>query len=184
MNLQLSELLFGTAVIYSVIAYYLTRSSFIADVQSENADIAANLSHEITQTVSGEIDGQLVEQLFQAMSIVNPDVQLYLLGPEGDVFSSSVEGLPLLQKNVSLPSLQAFFRDDRKFPLFAEDPLSNDALVTFSVAEIKRGDRLMGYLYITLNAQSSDDSTSPRKLISHRTMRSQGSVKPTTRWPS
>lgn len=164
--LTLIILLFGTAVIYSVIAYYLTRSSFIADVQSENADIAANLSHEITQTVSGEIDGQLVEQLFQAMSIVNPDVQLYLLGPEGDVFSSSVEGLPLLQKNVSLPSLQAFFRDDRKFPLFAEDPLSNDALVTFSVAEIKRGDRLMGYLYITLNAQSSDDSTSPRKLIS------------------
>ena len=59
-------------------------------MQRENADIALNLSNEITQTVSGEIDLHYIDQLFQLMIVVNPDVQLYLLDPEGKITSASV----------------------------------------------------------------------------------------------
>lgn len=161
--LTLIVLLFVTAIVYSAIATYLTRTDIIADVQRENADIAVNLSHEITQTVSGEIDGHLIEQLFRTMSIVNPDVQLYLLNPQGGIVSSSVEGTPLLQKKISINSLNAFLLPDRQFPLYAEDPLSEDSEITFSVAEINRAEELMGYMYVTLDAQREDN---PRKLIS------------------
>ena len=161
--LTLIVLLFVTAIVYSAIAYYLTRSNIIAEVQRENADIAVNLSHEITQTVSGEIDGHLIEQLFRTMSIVNPDVQLYLLNPEGGIVSSSVEGIPLLRNTISVDSLRMFLMPDRQYPLYAEDPLSEDSEITFSVAEIKRADELLGYMYVTLDAQREDSS---RKLIS------------------
>lgn len=162
--LTLIVLLFVTAVVYSAIAYYLTRSNIIADVQRENADIAMNISAKITQTVSGEIDGHFVEQLFTSMSIVNPDVQLFLLDPTGRVVSSSAEGMPLLRDRVTVESMRAFLAPDRQFPLLAEDPLDEDALVTFSVEEISVGDSLLGYLYITLNAKGEE--ASPRKLIS------------------
>ena len=161
--LTLIVLLFVTAIVYSAIATYLTRSNIIADVQRENADIAVNLSNEITQTVSGEIDGHLIEQLFRTMSIVNPDVQLYLLRPEGDIVSSSVKGAPLLRRKISLESISTFLTPDREFPLYAEDPLTEDSEITFSVAEIKRADELLGYMYVTLDAQREDSS---RKLIS------------------
>ncbi len=161
--LALIILLFVTAITYSAIAYYLTRSYTIADAQRENAHIALNLSNEITQTVSGRIDGHLIEQLFRTMSIVNPEVHLYLLNPEGGVVSSSVERIPLQRNKISLDALQAFLSLDRTFPLYAEDPLSEDSPVTFSVAEIKRDKELLGYLYVTLEAQGQD---SPRKLIS------------------
>lgn len=156
-------MLFVTAIMYSAIAYYLTRSNIIADVQRENADIAQNLSEEITQTVSGQIDGHLLEQLFRTMSIVNPDVQLYLLNPDGVIVSSSVEGTPLLRTSISLEPLQAFIQPDREFPLFAEDPLSASSTISFSVAEVTRAEQLMGYMFVTLNAQGEDN---PRKLIS------------------
>lgn len=164
--LTLIVLLFVTAIVYSAISYYLTRSNIIADVQRENADIAVNLTHEITQTVSGEIDGHFVEQLFRTMSIVNPDVQLYLLNPTGKIVTSSIADAPLLRDRVTVESLQQFLEPDRQFPLFAEDPLAEDAVVTFSVAEIKRSDEVMGFLYVTLNADGDDQTGSPRKLIS------------------
>lgn len=161
--LTLIVLLFVTAVVYSAIAYYLTRSNIIADVQRENADIAINLSREITQTVSGEIDGHLIEQLFRTMSIVNPDVYLYLLNPEGGIVSSSIASSALKREKISLDALHMFLMPDKTYPLFAEDPLSEESMITFSVAEVKRDKVLMGYMYVTLNAQGDDG---PRKLVS------------------
>ena len=122
--LTLIVLLFVTAIVYSAIAYYLTRSNIIADVQRENADIASNLSIEITQTVSGEIDGNFIERLFRTMATVNPDVQLYVLDAEGMIVSSSVEDTPLVREQVSVDLLRRFLSPDRNLPLFAEDPLS------------------------------------------------------------
>ena len=164
--LTLIVLLFVTAIVYSAIAYYLTRSNIIADVQRENADIAANLSIEITQTVSGEIDGNFIERLFRTMSTVNPDVQLYVLDADGMILSSSVEDTPLLRKQVSVDLLRPFLQPDRKLPLFAEDPLAESSSVTFSAAEIIVRDELAGYLYITLSAPGEESDSGPRKLIS------------------
>ncbi len=164
--LTLIVLLFVTAIVYSAIAYYLTRSNIIADVQRENADIAANLSIEITQTVSGEIDGNFIERLFRTMSTVNPDVQLYVLDADGVIASSSVEDTPLARNQVSVDLLRPFLLPDRKLPLFAEDPLAESSLVTFSAAEIIVRDELAGYLYITLSAPGEESDSGPRKLIS------------------
>lgn len=165
--LTLIVLLFVTAVVYSAIAYYLTRSNIFADVQRDNANIAANLSNEVTQTVSGQVDSHFVERLFRTMATVNPDVQLYLLDPEGVIVSSSVdEDTPLVRNTVTVSALREFLSPDRQFPLFAEDPLAEDSMVTFSVAEIVVRDNLMGYLYITLNAHVEDAAGNPRKLIS------------------
>ncbi len=166
--LTLIVLLFVTAVVYSAISYYLTRSNIIAEVQRENADIAVNLSNEITQTVSGEIDGHFTERLFRTMAIVNPDVQLYLLAPDGEIQAYSVENRPIVRNAVELEPLQQFLSADRQFPLFGQDPLAEDSMVTFSVAELIVRETLVGYLYITLHAQGEDayDAGGPRKLIS------------------
>ena len=67
--LTLIALLFVTAIVYSAISYYLTQKNINAEVQRENADIALNLSNEITQTVSGEIDLHYIDQLFQLMIV-------------------------------------------------------------------------------------------------------------------
>jgi len=164
--LTLIVLLFVTAIVYSAISFYLTRANIIADMQRENADIAANLSNEITQTVSGEIDGHFIEQLFRTMSVVNPDVRLYLLDAEGNIIANSVEDKRQVLERVDPEPLRQFLSPERQFPLFAPDPLAQDALVTFSVAELNASDKLMGYLYITLNAQGDESTGNPRKLIS------------------
>jgi len=164
--LTLIVLLFVTAMVYSAISYYLTRANIIADVQRENAEIASSLSDEITQTVSGAVDGHFVERLFRTMAIVNPDVQLYLLDSSGRIVTRSVEDKPQLHDIIELEPLKQFLSADREFPLFAQDPLATDALVTFSVSEVKNADELLGYLYITLNAQGDDSMSSPRRLLS------------------
>ena len=164
--LTLIVLLFVTAIVYSAVAYYLTRANIITDVQRENAEIAASLSHEITQTVSGAVDGYFVEQLFRTMSIVNPDVQLYLLDPTGRIVSNSVDDSPLVLERIDLQPIKRFLTPERTFPMFAQDPLAADSMVTFSAAALGKDDDIPGYLYITLNAQGEDSASSPRRLIS------------------
>lgn len=165
--LTLIVLLFLTAIVYSAISYYLTRSNIMADVQRENADIALNLSKQVTQTVGGEIDQHFIDQLFSTMAVVNPDVQLYLLDPEGNIVSCSVKTRDLVRQSVALPPLQQFLSADRDFPILAEDPLTENSMVTFSVADITVSDKLMGYLYITLYRQGEDVYAEgrPRTLI-------------------
>ena len=166
--LTLIALLFVTAIVYSAISYYLTQKNINAEVQRENADIALNLSNEITQTVSGEIDLHYIDQLFQLMIVVNPDVQLYLLDPEGKITSASVGADLLVLDAVALDPLQEFLSNDRQFPLFAQDPLAEDSAVTFSVAELKVTDRSLGFLYVTLRGQADDSPSNGgiRELIS------------------
>ncbi len=167
--LTLILLLFVTAIVYSAISYSLTRQGIIGDLQRENADIAANLAAEIPQTVGGEVDRQYTEQLFRLMKIVNPDVQLYLLDPKGNIsHTSSIINTELVTRSVGLEPLQQFLDGDRSFPLFADDPQSDNEPVTFSVAKLAAGDKPLGYLYVTLRgaAHESYKSGRPTDLIS------------------
>jgi len=164
--LTLIVLLFVTAIVYAAISYYLTRANIISEVQRENAEIASSLSNEITQTVSGAVDGHFVERLFRTMSTVNPDVHLYLLNPQGKIITRSAANQPQMLGVIDLEPLDRFLSPDRSFPIFAQDPLAEDSLVTFSVAEIKNGEEKLGYLYVTLNAPTDDGDGRPGRLIS------------------
>lgn len=162
--LTLILLLFVTAIVYSAISYSLTRQSLIGDLQRENVDLAANLAAEIPQTVAGSIDGQYTEQLFRLMMIVNPDVELYLLDPDGQITSSS--GMePLETEIINLRPLTEFLNGNQDFPLFAQDPLSEASPVTFSVATLSAGEKPLGYLYVTLRG-GDNKSSRPSELIS------------------
>ncbi len=154
--LTLILLLFVTAIVYSAISYSLTRQRIIGDLQSENADIAANLAAEIPQTVAGEIDGEFTEKLFYLMMIVNPDVELYLLDLEGVIVNTSVDGNKLARDRVTLKPLKQFLDGKRNFPLFAEDPRTVADPVTFSVAELRAGAKELGYLYVTLRGEDHE----------------------------
>ena len=149
--LTLIALLFVTAIVYSAISYSLTRQGIIGDLQRENAKLAGNLVTEIPQTLAGDIDRQYVDQLFHLMMIVNPDVELYLLDTEGSITSTSVDKSKLLIDKVSLQPLRKFLQTDAgNFPLFAQDPRAPDNPVTFSVAQLTAGDKMLGYLYVAL----------------------------------
>ncbi len=161
--LTLILLLFVTAVVYSAISYSLTRQSLIGDLQRKNVDLAANLAREIPQTVAGKVDRQYTEQLFKLMKIVNPDVQLYLLDTKGNISqSSSIINTRLVARSVALEPLTQFLDGERSFPLFADDPQSDNDQVTFSVAELAAGEKPLGYLYVTLRGPDHENYLSGR----------------------
>lgn len=150
--LTLILLLFVTAIVYSAISYSLTRQSLIGDLQRENTNLASNLASEIPQTVAGTIDRQYTKQLFRLMMIVNPDVELYLLDPDGAIVETSVVYKLDIDK-VDLTPINSFLHGERDFPLFAEDPHSISDPVTFSVARLTAGEKPLGFLYVTLRRQ-------------------------------
>ena len=167
--LTLILLLFVTAIVYSAISYSLTRQSLLGDLQSKNVHLADNLAKEIPQTVAGKVDRQYTEQLFRLMKIANPDVQLYLLDTEGNISqSSSVINTELVARRVGLAPLLQFIDGERSFPLFADDPQSDNDQVTFSVATLAAGEKPLGYLYVTLRGPEHENymSGKPTDLIS------------------
>ncbi len=152
--LTLIALLFVTAIIYSAISYSLTRQRIIGDLQRENAKLAGNLVTEIPQTLAGDIDREYVAQLFRLMTIVNPDVELYLLDMDGRITDTSVDQSNMLLEQVEMAPLAEFLAGDpSQFPLFGQDPRAPDDPVTFSVARLTAGDKALGYLYVTLRGE-------------------------------
>jgi len=100
------------------------------------------------------------------MSTVNPDVHLYLLNPQGRVIMRSAENQPQILRRIDIEPLNRFLSPDRKFPIYAQDPLAQDSLVPFSVAEITSGEENLGFLYVTLNAYTDEGDGRPGRLVS------------------
>lgn len=121
--------------------------------------------HEVLQRVSlslaGHIAGQLrpedvttgdagrIEALFDQLMAVNPNIEVYLLGPDGRVLQASTGGVALERDRIDLAPVHAL-QDGVSLPLVGDNPRHADGSEIFSAAPIMGPDGIAGYVYIVL----------------------------------
>jgi signal transduction histidine kinase len=97
-----------------------------------------------------------LEDLFHNMMIINPSLELYLLGPQGEIIGHSVDLGSVSATSVSLAPVHQLLEGEKNLPVLGEDPRNPERKRAFSVAPIRLNNELQGYIYAVLGSERVD----------------------------
>ncbi len=152
---KLSLALFGLLLLVGVVtvkAFTSLSESYRQEAtQQLHRDLAGYIvAHNRPLLSDGDLDETALTGMFDNLMAVNPAIEVYLLGPDGEILSYSAPPERIKLKRVRLDPIRRFLADDPAFPLFGDDPRHPEAPKIFSVAPVMEGDGMGGYLYVIL----------------------------------
>lgn len=128
--------------------------------QKLNQDLAQNLASEFQPFLIDSIDQEAIREKIQYMMIVNPRIEIYLLGGNGMIKASFLgEDKALAQSTVDTEPLDAYLAGVA-LPILGEDPVHATRKKPFSVAPIEIMGETGCYLYIILGSEQYDSVAS------------------------
>lgn len=107
------------------------------------------LAQHIAKQASLVADPQNTQRLFDHLMAVNPNIEVYLLDPQGKVVQSSPQPLTLPRQQVSLEPVRRLIAG-AALPVTGDNPRHAEGREIFSVAPIETADGVGGYVYIVL----------------------------------
>lgn len=153
-------LLFGiVSISYLLLTSYASRRHFQEINQKLNQGLAANLVKEKLLLRNGEIDQAALEDTFHAMMVIHPQIELYLLDPEGNILAYSAPEGVVERESVALEPIETFLDTDVELPVLGDDPRDPSRQKVFSAAPVASNDGTHeGYVYIVLGGEEYDSA--------------------------
>ena len=123
-----------------------------------NRDYARSIAGELWPLVENGLSAERVGAAIHYMMVLNPMVEIYLLGGDGRILAWFVApGERIVRDSVDLAPVRAFAGSGGKSPVLGEDPRSRARSKPFSAAPLRMGSE-SGYVYVILRGQSYDVS--------------------------
>jgi signal transduction histidine kinase len=129
--------------------------------QQLNRGLAGHLVSEKILMEDGRINETVLEDVFHMLMVINPNIELYLLGPGGDILAFSAPPGTVERERVSLTPIRRFLSGSSLLPILGDDPRGRTRQKIFSVAPIEpTGEESTagGYLYIVLASEEYDSA--------------------------
>ncbi len=124
--------------------------------QRLNHDLADNIVKEKKLILNKKINQQAMKTVLDGMMLVNPSIEIYVTDPNGNIMAYSAPKGAVKRKKISLRPIKEYLQVNTSLPIMGDDPRSNERNKVFSVAPIKNGNGLDGYLYIVLGGETYD----------------------------
>lgn len=124
--------------------------------QELNWTLAEHLVAEKTLMLEDKVNQGALNELFQMLMVINPNIEIYLLDTQGRILACSVPSELLQRKQVRLAPLQKFLGRGGAAPILGDDPRVAQGSKIFSVAPVTVGGATHGYLYVVLAGQAHD----------------------------
>lgn len=157
---KLAVVLTGLFLLVGLLFVGLTLFSTDMYQQEVTQQLNRDLAHHIVSKnflIQGEqVNEDALKKIFDALMIINPGIEIYLLDPEGTILSFSAPPGKVKLKKVDLEPIKNSMVRDAKLPLWGDDPRNPDVKKVFSAAPISSEGRLQGYLYVILGGELYD----------------------------
>lgn len=161
--LVLLVLLAVAGVFYVELTLFTTRR-YVEEVnQKLNHDLAAHLLADRILLRDGKVDRPALEEVFHVLMVIHPQIELYLLGSEGELLAYSAPAGSVRRERVSLEPIRQFLDPSSSLPILGDDPRSLSGRKIFSAAPIPisstagRGNaQPQGYIYVVLGGEEYD----------------------------
>jgi len=158
---KLAVVLFGLfCVIGAVVMFltlYVTHLYFQEVSQKLNRTLAERMVSDKVLMEEGGVNAEVVKDIFHQMMVINPNIELYLLDPQGTILSFSAPPGKVKRQRISLDPLNRFLSGAENFPILGDDPRDLTRKKVFSVFPIETlGGSIEGYLYIILGGEEFD----------------------------
>ncbi|MDF1553406.1 MAG: HAMP domain-containing sensor histidine kinase [Deferrisomatales bacterium] len=118
--------------------------------QRLNRDLAANLIGQGLVGPGGEVRGETLQDVFHAMMVVNPSIEVYLLDAQGRILTYSAPPGRVQMERISLDPVRVFLAPDPMLPVLGDDPRHPGRRTVFSAAPVGAADPPANYLYVVL----------------------------------
>ena len=100
-------------VSYTVITITMAKRYSDETTQRLNADVAAQMLLEVNPFVNGKVNEEALGKIMHSMMAVNPNLEVYLLDPQGKILSFVVLDKKVKLQYVSIEPIQTFLRKTR-----------------------------------------------------------------------
>jgi len=137
--------------------------------QELNRDLARQLVEEQLPLGQNGIRREALDAIFHQLMVINPDIEVYLLDPDGAVLEYSAPPGRVQRTHVALGPIENFLREgahSRNLPILGDDPRDPGRRKIFSVAPVLEGGgssgssgRHLGYLYVVLAGEQVESMT-------------------------
>lgn len=136
--------------------------------QELNRDLARQLVEEQLPLGRDGIRREALDSIFHQLMVINPDIEVYLLDPQGTILEYSAPPGRVRRDRVDLEPIETFLREgahSENLPILGDDPRDPSRRKIFSVAPILdqndegSGGRHLGYLYVVLAGEQVESMT-------------------------
>lgn len=107
------------------------------------------LAQHIAKQPSLVVDPQNTQRLFDHLMAVNPNIEVYLLDPQGRILQASPQPVVLPRQQISLEPVRRLLAG-AALPVDGDNPRHAEGREIFSAAPIQTADGVVGYVYIVL----------------------------------
>jgi signal transduction histidine kinase len=149
MTLVFIALLMTSCLLSGVMQVRTSNQYSQAVIQQLSANLAEQIANNNPLLSQNGLDAQAVHTLFNQLMAVNPSVELYLLDKDGTIISHAAPAGRVQHSSVSLSPIRDFL-GGATFPVYGDNPRQPDVPQVFSVAPLRVGNELKGYVYIIL----------------------------------
>lgn len=178
---KLAAILFGLCLVLGILyTAWMIRTSQLYLQESDqklNLNLARHLAAERILMPDGRIDKAAAAETFRTLMVINRNIEIYLLDPEGRIVAFSAAPGVVRRARVDLGPVQDLLAG-AALPIYGDDPRHETRTKVFSATALRRiaGGRplpseeaLYGYLYVILVGQ---DPLSALELVNQsRTLR-------------
>jgi len=148
------------AVIFAVIGIFfvhlmgLSSERYQQEVaQRLNRDLASHIVQQRLLFKNQQLDNKALADIFDMMMTINPTLEIYLLDPGGKILAYSAPPGKVQRNKVNLAPIRTVLANNKTLPVLGDDPRHAQRSKIFSVAPIRSGGTLQGYLYIILASE-------------------------------
>ena len=149
--LVLLFLVIGTTLV--LITRYASDMYYQEMTQRLNASVARYVANEAPLIRDGRVDDLALHALAHQAMILNPTIEVYLVGPDGEVLAHDLGQGVQTRDRIDLHPVDRFLSETRGFPVKGDDPRRGSGAKIFSAAEVRSQERLEGYVYIVLGGE-------------------------------
>ena len=162
---KLAAILFGLCLVLGILyTAWMIRTSqrYLQEAdQKLNLNLARHLAAERILMPDGRIDKAAAAETFRTLMVINRNIELYLLDPEGRIVAFSAAPGVVRRARVDLEPVQGLLAG-AALPIYGDDPRHETRTKVFSATALRRvaGGRpvpseeaLYGYLYVILVGQ-------------------------------
>ena len=150
--LALFALLLVLAVLFIGLTTWLLRAHDLEVRQQANAALADNVARSALLMLDGKTSDEALMECFKELVRLNPDIEAYLVSPDGDIITSSSSDLA--RSRLGLEPIHAFLAD-APLPIYGDDPKRADGRIVFSAAPLPDTPTPSAYLYLALQRDAS-----------------------------
>ena len=126
--------------------------------QKLNAHVASHMLLEVNPFVDGKVNEESLGKIMHSMMAVNPNLEVYLLDPQGKIVSFVVLDKKVKLHYVSIEPIKTFLEDKGRSLVYGDDPRNPGKSKIFSATAVheKKG-RHLGYVYMILASEESEN---------------------------